>query len=121
MTTSDRAATEKPRGTESDKLLYCSFCGKSQHEIFKLLGGPSAFICDECVQLCNGVLKKEGKKQGPSGAFGVGLPDAGGSLGGRLRQWAQSLSGANAEIILWTFLGTIVVLQIAAIVLLTLK
>lgn len=43
----------------SDKLLYCSFCGKSQHEVRKLIAGPSVFICDECVELCNDILREE--------------------------------------------------------------
>src|SRR6188768_3427195 len=43
-----------------DKLLYCSFCGKSQHEVRKLIAGPSVFICDECIELCNDIIKEEG-------------------------------------------------------------
>ncbi|HET9462740.1 MAG TPA: ATP-dependent Clp protease ATP-binding subunit ClpX [Thiobacillus sp.] len=43
----------------SDKLLYCSFCGKSQHEVRKLIAGPSVFICDECVELCNDIIREE--------------------------------------------------------------
>ncbi len=43
----------------NDKLLYCSFCGKSQHEVKKLIAGPSVFICDECVDLCNDIIKEE--------------------------------------------------------------
>ena len=43
----------------SDKLLYCSFCGKSQHEVRKLIAGPSVFICDECIDLCNDIIKEE--------------------------------------------------------------
>ncbi len=43
----------------SDKLLYCSFCGKSQHEVRKLIAGPSVFICDECVNLCNDIIRDE--------------------------------------------------------------
>ncbi|MDO8826573.1 ClpX C4-type zinc finger protein, partial [Methylophaga sp.] len=39
-----------------DKLLYCSFCGKSQHEVKKLIAGPSVFVCDECVELCNDII-----------------------------------------------------------------
>ncbi|TVP85112.1 MAG: ATP-dependent Clp protease ATP-binding subunit ClpX, partial [Thioalkalivibrio sp.] len=41
------------------KLLYCSFCGKSQHEVRKLIAGPSVFICDECVELCNDIIREE--------------------------------------------------------------
>src|SRR6478672_9581950 len=43
-----------------DKLLYCSFCGKSQHEVRKLIAGPSVFICDECIELCNDIIREEG-------------------------------------------------------------
>jgi ATP-dependent Clp protease ATP-binding subunit ClpX len=43
----------------NDKLLYCSFCGKSQHEVKKLIAGPSVFICDECVDLCNDIIREE--------------------------------------------------------------
>ena len=43
-----------------DRLLYCSFCGKSQHVVTKLIAGPSVFICDECVELCNGIIREEG-------------------------------------------------------------
>ena len=45
--------------SEDEKLLYCSFCGKSQHEVKKLIAGPSVFICDECVDLCNDIIKEE--------------------------------------------------------------
>jgi ATP-dependent Clp protease ATP-binding subunit ClpX len=47
------------RGDDNDKLLYCSFCGKSQHEVRKLIAGPSVFICDECVELCNDIIQEE--------------------------------------------------------------
>ena len=46
--------------TTGDKLLYCSFCGKSQHEVRKLIAGPSVFICDECIELCNDIIREEG-------------------------------------------------------------
>ena len=49
--------TEKKTGGE--KLLYCSFCGKSQHEVRKLIAGPSVFICDECIELCNDIIRDE--------------------------------------------------------------
>ncbi|KTD64990.1 ATP-dependent Clp protease ATP-binding subunit ClpX [Legionella shakespearei] len=42
-----------------DKVLYCSFCGKSQHEVKKLIAGPSVFVCDECVELCNDIIREE--------------------------------------------------------------
>ena len=44
---------------EGEKLLYCSFCGKSQHEVRKLIAGPSVFVCDECVDLCNDIIREE--------------------------------------------------------------
>ena len=44
---------------ESGKLLYCSFCGKNQHEVRKLIAGPSVFICDECIDLCNDIILEE--------------------------------------------------------------
>lgn len=46
-------------GEDSKKLLYCSFCGKSQHEVRKLIAGPSVFVCDECVELCNDIIREE--------------------------------------------------------------
>ena len=50
-------AEKKSSGGE--KLLYCSFCGKSQHEVKKLIAGPSVFICDECISLCNDIIRDE--------------------------------------------------------------
>ncbi|PRD39764.1 UNVERIFIED_CONTAM: clpX [Trichonephila clavipes] len=50
--------TEERRGGDS-KLLFCSFCGKSQHEVRKLIAGPSVYICDECVDLCNDIIREE--------------------------------------------------------------
>jgi ATP-dependent Clp protease ATP-binding subunit ClpX len=47
------------KGDDSGKLLYCSFCGKSQHEVRKLIAGPSVFVCDECVELCNDIIREE--------------------------------------------------------------
>ena len=47
------------KGSSSEKTLYCSFCGKSQHEVKKLIAGPSVFICDECIELCNDIIRDE--------------------------------------------------------------
>lgn len=59
--------TDKKGGSGSSKLLYCSFCGKSQSEVRKLIAGPSVFICDECVELCNDIIREEvEEKQSPS-------------------------------------------------------
>jgi ATP-dependent Clp protease ATP-binding subunit ClpX len=49
--------SDKP--SSGEKLLYCSFCGKSQHEVRKLIAGPSVFICDECIELCNDIIREE--------------------------------------------------------------
>jgi ATP-dependent Clp protease ATP-binding subunit ClpX len=52
--------SDDSRGRSDDgKLLYCSFCGKSQHEVRKLIAGPSVFVCDECVELCNDIIREE--------------------------------------------------------------
>jgi len=53
----------------SEKLLYCSFCGKSQHEVKKLIAGPSVFICDECIDLCNDIIRDESSGE-PNAAAG---------------------------------------------------
>ena len=50
---------ENDGDNKGDKLLYCSFCGKSQHEVRKLIAGPSVFVCDECVELCNEIIREE--------------------------------------------------------------
>lgn len=55
-------------GDENGKLLYCSFCGKSQHEVRKLIAGPSVFICDECVDLCNDIIREEIEEANPESA-----------------------------------------------------
>ena len=55
------------KGDDNGKLLYCSFCGKSQHEVRKLIAGPSVFICDECVELCNDIIREEVQESGDKG------------------------------------------------------
>ena len=60
--------SDDSRGKNEDgKLLYCSFCGKSQHEVRKLIAGPSVFICDECVELCNDIIREELEDSGDAG------------------------------------------------------
>ena len=63
--------TEKKSAGE--KLLYCSFCGKSQHEVRKLIAGPSVFICDECIELCNDIIRDE-MLEGAAGEASSALP-----------------------------------------------
>lgn len=60
-------------GDDSEKLLYCSFCGKSQHEVRKLIAGPSVFVCDECVELCNDIIREEVQEKSAVAA-GTKLP-----------------------------------------------
>jgi ATP-dependent Clp protease ATP-binding subunit ClpX len=59
---------------ESKNTLYCSFCGKSQHEVRKLIAGPTVFICDECVELCNDIIREETKTALVKSKDGVPTP-----------------------------------------------
>ncbi len=59
---------------DSKNTLYCSFCGKSQHEVRKLIAGPTVFICDECVELCMDIIREETKSAGLKAADGVPTP-----------------------------------------------
>jgi len=61
-------------GSDSKNTLYCSFCGKSQHEVRKLIAGPTVFICDECVELCMDIIREETKSSGLKSADGVPTP-----------------------------------------------
>lgn len=67
--------TDRKQGKngDGDRLLYCSFCGKSQHEVRKLIAGPSVFICDECVELCNDIIREEIQEKSVTGV-GTSLP-----------------------------------------------
>ena len=64
----------KASGGESKNTLYCSFCGKSQHEVRKLIAGPTVFICDECVELCMDIIREETKTQLVKSGDGVPTP-----------------------------------------------
>ncbi|TDJ23291.1 MAG: ATP-dependent Clp protease ATP-binding subunit ClpX [Gammaproteobacteria bacterium] len=66
-------ADDSGKGDDSGKLLYCSFCGKSQHEVRKLIAGPSVFICDECVELCDDIIREE-VSEGGKNSEGERLP-----------------------------------------------
>ena len=61
-------------GSDSKNTLYCSFCGKSQHEVRKLIAGPTVFICDECVELCMDIIREETKGTGLKASDGVPTP-----------------------------------------------
>ena len=62
------------KGSSSEKTLYCSFCGKSQHEVKKLIAGPSVFVCDECIELCNEIIRDELPASTESNANSNDLP-----------------------------------------------
>jgi ATP-dependent Clp protease ATP-binding subunit ClpX len=64
----------KVSGSESKNTLYCSFCGKSQHEVRKLIAGPTVFICDECVELCMDIIREENKSSLVKSRDGVPTP-----------------------------------------------
>jgi len=59
---------------DDGKLLYCSFCGKSQHEVRKLIAGPSVFVCDECVELCNDIIREEMQEKSSTGGDKLPTP-----------------------------------------------
>jgi ATP-dependent Clp protease ATP-binding subunit ClpX len=61
-------------GGDSKNTLYCSFCGKSQHEVRKLIAGPTVFICDECVELCMDIIREENKSSMVKSSDGVPTP-----------------------------------------------
>ena len=61
-------------GGDSKNTLYCSFCGKSQHEVRKLIAGPTVFICDECVELCMDIIREENKSSMVKSRDGVPTP-----------------------------------------------
>ena len=68
--------SEGSRGKgDGGKLLYCSFCGKSQHEVRKLIAGPSVFICDECVELCNDIIREELDERTDRGRAKLPIPE----------------------------------------------
>ena len=64
----------KVGGNDSKNTLYCSFCGKSQHEVRKLIAGPTVFICDECVELCMDIIREENKSSLVKSRDGIPTP-----------------------------------------------
>jgi len=67
---------DKKGSGDDGKLLYCSFCGKSQHEVRKLIAGPSVFVCDECVELCNDIIREEMHENGSQTSNALPKPKA---------------------------------------------
>src|SRR5438270_607166 len=70
----DGVVMTKSSGSDSKNTLYCSFCGKSQHEVRKLIAGPTVFICDECVELCMDIIREEHKSSLVKSRDGVPTP-----------------------------------------------
>ena len=66
--------TKDSNGGDSKNTLYCSFCGKIQHEVRKLIAGPTVFICDECVELCMDIIREENKTSMVKSREGVPTP-----------------------------------------------
>ena len=62
------------KAPDSKNTLYCSFCGKSQHEVRKLIAGPTVFICDECVELCKDIIQEEKKSSLGKSHDGIPMP-----------------------------------------------
>jgi hypothetical protein len=69
-----KARMSKVTGSDTKGTLYCSFCGKSQHEVRKLIAGPTVFICDECVELCKDIIQEEKKSSLSKSGDGVPTP-----------------------------------------------
>jgi len=83
------------KGASGEKVLYCSFCGKSQHEVKKLIAGPSVFICDECVELCNDIIRDEAPADGPAGKTGRSDLPIPSEIKGSLDQYVIGQEGAK--------------------------
>ncbi|MEE4173094.1 MAG: ATP-dependent Clp protease ATP-binding subunit ClpX [Xanthomonadales bacterium] len=66
--------SDKDQAGNDGKILYCSFCGKSQHEVRKLIAGPSVYICDECVELCNDIIREELEEAGGTDRESLPIP-----------------------------------------------
>jgi ClpX C4-type zinc finger/AAA domain (Cdc48 subfamily) len=69
-----KARMSKVTGSDTKNTLYCSFCGKSQHEVRKLIAGPTVFICDECVELCKDIIQEENKSSLMKSRDGIPMP-----------------------------------------------
>src|SRR6266511_4978866 len=70
----DGVPMTKSSGSDSKNTLYCSFCGKSQHEVRKLIAGPTVFICEECVELCMDIIREENKSSLEKSRDGIPTP-----------------------------------------------
>ncbi len=75
---------------EDGKLLYCSFCGKSQHEVRKLIAGPSVFVCDECVELCNDIIREEMQEKTTTGGDKLPKPHEINEVSRRICHWPEA-------------------------------
>ncbi len=86
-------------GDSGSKILYCSFCGKSQHEVRKLIAGPSVFICDECVELCNDIIREELEEKSQSARSSLPKPREILSMRQRLNEILAKHTGQALETI----------------------
>ena len=84
---------------DSTKILYCSFCGKSQHEVRKLIAGPSVFICDECVELCNDIIREELEEKAQSTRSSLPKPREILTLRQRLNEVLANHTGQPLDVI----------------------
>jgi hypothetical protein len=120
MATDDIEATETPAKATAGKPLYCSFCGKSQHEVRNLVAGPSVFICDECIDLCTSIVKEQQKSANARGALASRTAARLALLRTRLHHRLRAMGTSGSEVVLWGFLTSIVILQLVTLVLLAL-
>jgi hypothetical protein len=86
----------KVTGSDPKSTLYCSFCGKSQHEVRKLIAGPTVFICDECVELCKDIIREETKSAPVKSRDGIPTPKEIREGSRRLRDWPGISSAPSA-------------------------
>jgi hypothetical protein len=120
MATDDIEVSGPTPKTAGGKLLYCSFCGKSQHEVRNLVAGPSVFICDECIDLCTSIVKEQQKVANARGALASRTAARLASLRTRLHHRLRAMGTSGGEIVLWSFLTVIVILQVVTLIILAL-
>ena len=87
------------RSGDSNKILYCSFCGKSQHEVRKLIAGPSVYICDECVELCNDIIREELEEKAQTSRSSLPKPREILTLRQRLNEVLAHHTGQSLDVI----------------------
>jgi hypothetical protein len=118
--TSPTLHSEKHNVTSvSDDQLSCSFCGKSKRDVRKLIAGPAVFICDECIELCSGILDEDSATSSPSSrSLMAGLSMRLKALRKGAYHRYEKLSQTGLQLVFWVMFATILVLQVIAVVLL---